>query len=51
MSRTQQQRTLSYRDYRDCVLAGWLDKSIGGVIDAPLENQAQWLAVTKEKEA
>ena len=29
---------LTYQDYYDKVLAGWLGKSLGGVIGAPFEN-------------
>jgi len=33
---------LPYAQYRDKVLAGWLGKSLGGIVGAVLENQKQW---------
>lgn len=39
-------RTISYEQYRNTVLAGWLGKSLGGVIGAPLENHKQYHNLT-----
>ncbi len=39
---------LSYQDYYDKVLAGWLGKSLGGVIGAPFENHKQFNKITPE---
>jgi ADP-ribosylglycohydrolase len=36
---------LAYADYLDRITAGWLGKSIGGAIGAPLENQKAWLDI------
>jgi len=40
---------LSYRDYYDKVLAGWMGKSMGGVIGAPFENHKQYNRKTQEE--
>ncbi|MDD5698709.1 MAG: ADP-ribosylglycohydrolase family protein [Victivallaceae bacterium] len=40
---------LSYRDYYDKVLAGWLGKSLGGVIGAPFENHKMFGHKTAEQ--
>lgn len=37
--------TLAYADYRAKVLAGWLGKSLGGVVGAPYENQTMYHAL------
>lgn len=37
---------LSYAQYRDKVLAGWLGKSIGGVVGAPFENLKTYHTLT-----
>lgn len=39
---------LSYQDYYNKVLAGWLGKSLGGVIGAPFENHKQFNEITPE---
>jgi ADP-ribosylglycohydrolase len=39
---------LHYATYRDRVLAGWLGKSIGGAMGAPVENQKQRHQFTEE---
>jgi ADP-ribosylglycohydrolase len=39
---------LSYPAYYDKVLAGWLGKSLGGVIGAPFENHKQFSLMTEE---
>lgn len=39
---------LNYSTYRDRVLAGWLGKSIGGAMGAPVENQKQRHQFTEE---
>ena len=40
------QLQISYAEYRDKVLGGWLGKSLGGVVGAPLENHKQWNRLT-----
>ena len=40
--------TLNYRDYYDKVLAGWIGKSLGGLVGAPYENHKQFNQVTPE---
>lgn len=39
---------LSYDQYRDKVLAGWIGKSIGGVIGARLENHKEFKTLTTD---
>jgi len=41
--------TLSYERYQDKVLAGWIGKSIGGVIGAPLENHKFYHDLTVDR--
>ena len=38
----KRQLKLSYQSYYDKVLAGWMGKSLGGVIGAPFENHKQY---------
>jgi len=40
---------MTYEAYRDKVLAGWLGKSIGGVIGAPLENHKIYRNLTRDQ--
>ena len=40
--------TLTYQDYYDKVLAGWIGKSLGGIVGAPYENHKQFNKVTPE---
>jgi ADP-ribosylglycohydrolase len=40
--------TLSYDQYREKVLAGWIGKSIGGVIGARLENHKEFKTLTMD---
>ena len=40
--------TLNYHDYYDKVLAGWIGKSLGGLVGAPYENHKQFNQVTPE---
>ncbi len=40
---------LSYEQYKDKVLAGWIGKSLGGVIGAPLENHKFYHDLTADR--
>lgn len=42
-------KMLSYMEYKDKVLAGWIGKSLGGVVGAPYENHKVFGDVPAEK--
>ncbi len=40
--------TIEYQQYYDKILAGWVGKSLGGIVGAPYENHKQFNQVTPE---
>ena len=40
---------LTYHEYCDKILAGWIGKSLGGTVGAPYENHKQFNQVTREE--